>query len=766
MNLLGAKLYDPAGAVSKATSSLLAITAFDTTNLRLTVTVPSHGFLFCRMRCQLEGATTFPQVLLGLLNGASVAARVTPVATIGATALATTRVSLTAEFVIPGLTPGSITLDAAYGVEILLASTNIKYGGPNNTTTDDAWGAFVFELWDPQPLSTTNPISANVTQWNSTSVATPNTAGVPIVDQRSNFMRTNTAQATGNSTTAIKLDASASASTDFYKYHRITVISGTGAPQSALCTGYDGSTKIATVAPAWPTAPDNTSVFVVSMDSQSDVETALGFAQALTSHGYLKADATTINDTFPGAMGISNFAKAIPIGTCTTGGSTTSAVTSAFKTDGNTAATGIVANQYVGQVIRFSGDTATNALKNAASVITASSASNTPTFTLSPALPGTPTTSDTFIIMPGQAALANDISKPTGVCTNSSSTTSLALSALTVNGAAASGVVADQFRRYRVTFRPDTVTAGLRGQTAIVQTHGASNTPTLTITPFLASTPTTGDVFTLEPSQADVYTWAGYKIDALALNSTTVALSSNVEMWGGNGYGFVVASTGPAGVRLPSVNSVAVYNSVAAGYGAAYFFRSVAVLAAVDTGSTTTSVTTQAGTLLLGTVAATLVTDQLKGCMIVFDALTGTAALQGACAIITGNTSGNAPTFTVTPALPGTPASGVDSAVIIPVARPSSFTKATQASPRGTVGASPSTTSLTTSALTFEGVAASGVVASQFVGRNVIFDSNTTTAGLRGAVSAISASSASNTPTLTVATLPATPVAGDTFTIG
>jgi hypothetical protein len=84
---------------------------------------------------------------------------------------------------------------------------------------------------------------------------------------------------------------------------------------------------------------------------------------------------------------------------------------------------------------------------------------------------------------------------------------------------------------------------------------------------------------------------------------------------------------------------------------------------------------------------------------------------------------------------------------------------------RGTVGSSSSTTSLPTSAFTLNGSAASGVVSNQFVGRNVLFDTNTTTAGLQGAVSAISASSTSNTPTLTVATLPHAPTSGDTFSI-
>lgn len=154
MNLLGAALYDPAGAVSKATSSLLAMTALDTTNLRLTVTVPAHGFIRVRMSCMLEGATTFPQILLGVLVGATVKGRVAPQVTINGTAVATTFAVASAEFTITGLTPGSTVFDAAYGVETVIASTNIKYGGPDNTTTNDAFGAFCFEIWDPQPIPT------------------------------------------------------------------------------------------------------------------------------------------------------------------------------------------------------------------------------------------------------------------------------------------------------------------------------------------------------------------------------------------------------------------------------------------------------------------------------------------------------------------------------------------------------------------------------------------------------------------------------------
>ncbi len=152
MNLLGAALYDPAGAVSKSTASLLAMTAFDTSNLRITATVPASGIVRVKMRCVLLGATTFPQILLGVLVGASVKGRQAPEVTIDGTALATTYAACDAEFTITGLTPGSTAFDAAYAVQTVVASTNIKYGGPNDATGADAWGGFLFEIWDPQPL--------------------------------------------------------------------------------------------------------------------------------------------------------------------------------------------------------------------------------------------------------------------------------------------------------------------------------------------------------------------------------------------------------------------------------------------------------------------------------------------------------------------------------------------------------------------------------------------------------------------------------------
>lgn len=148
MPLLAGTLYDPGTAVSKATTSALAMTALDTTNLRLTFTVPASGRVLVRLQGTLHGATTFPQILLGVLEGATVKGRVSPAGLLNGNAAATSFLTVESLFTVTGLSAGSsLTWDAAYGVETVVASTGLKYGGPNNTTANDAFGAFIFEVW-------------------------------------------------------------------------------------------------------------------------------------------------------------------------------------------------------------------------------------------------------------------------------------------------------------------------------------------------------------------------------------------------------------------------------------------------------------------------------------------------------------------------------------------------------------------------------------------------------------------------------------------
>ncbi len=146
--LLGSILYDPSSAVSKATDTAIAMTAMDTTNLRITFTAPASGKVLVRMRGVLHGATTFPHVLFGVLQAAALIGRVCPMGGLKTTAVATAQLAREGQFIVTGLNPGNqYVWDAAYGVEVVIASTGLKYGGPNNTTTNDAFGGFLFEIW-------------------------------------------------------------------------------------------------------------------------------------------------------------------------------------------------------------------------------------------------------------------------------------------------------------------------------------------------------------------------------------------------------------------------------------------------------------------------------------------------------------------------------------------------------------------------------------------------------------------------------------------
>ncbi len=150
MTLLAAVHYDPATAVSKSTATLLAMTAVDTTNLRLAFTPPGSRVLVHARGGRLHGAATYPQILLGILEGSTVRARQHPIVSVAGQAAATTGAVPELLAYVTGLTAGAaLTWDLAYGVETAVSGTGWKYGGPNNATADDAHGGISFAVFDP-----------------------------------------------------------------------------------------------------------------------------------------------------------------------------------------------------------------------------------------------------------------------------------------------------------------------------------------------------------------------------------------------------------------------------------------------------------------------------------------------------------------------------------------------------------------------------------------------------------------------------------------
>lgn len=105
-----------------------------------------------------------------------------------------------------------------------------------------------------------------------------------------------------------------------------------------------------------------------------------------------KSDVDTVKGV--DATALSKSINAIGYGTVGTSSSTTSVTTSAMNPSGAGSA-----DEFKNRSIVFANDTATAALRGATSDITASTQSATPTLTVSPALPGTPVSGDTFVVV-------------------------------------------------------------------------------------------------------------------------------------------------------------------------------------------------------------------------------------------------------------------------------------------------------------------------------------------------------------------------------
>lgn len=138
-----------------------------------------------------------------------------------------------------------------------------------------------------------------------------------MVDNGGDVIRFKKAQ--GGTPTTITLDSGASSTDDFYLNKKITLVFGTGAPLSGpityrTITAYNGTTKIATVDPAWDVTPDSTSIFAVHTGGYvrnfSSLDLNKTNSQNLTDNGVCTAGEVTPAGTTT-LTGVYGDAKAI-----------------------------------------------------------------------------------------------------------------------------------------------------------------------------------------------------------------------------------------------------------------------------------------------------------------------------------------------------------------------------------------------------------------------------------------------------------------------
>lgn len=219
----------------------------------------------------------------------------------------------------------------------------------------------------------------------------PVSIGVEIY--RPDTVRHSVAQAGGSNT--VTLDASASATTDFYKGMLIVLVSGTGEGQAAYCTAYNGTTKVATVNRTWTTNPaSGTGVAVYPNRLFLQNDDVQCYVNSGTLEGIIStpvdANMVEIDSNADAANRLKRAANAIAIGTVGSGSTTTNVVTSSIVP--STVST----DQFKARVLIFDKDTTTTGLRGQAVEISGNTVGGQ--FTVSPPLTNSPVSGDTFSI--------------------------------------------------------------------------------------------------------------------------------------------------------------------------------------------------------------------------------------------------------------------------------------------------------------------------------------------------------------------------------
>lgn len=278
---------------------------------------------------------------------------------------------------------------------------------------------------------TSGVVKGNVTQWLGTAASTPTVAGVPNVNVKTwNDLATvalplvpTTAGRTldvsvggeagldwanvGSPTTALALTGTTIATTqkvdiETIKTQAVTCAGGVTVPAATLASTTNitaGTITTVTNLTNAPTAGDLTATMKTSVQTAADaaitanvtVSSVTGRIPAALVGGRMDSNVSAIgNDT----TALTAFKRAVlgnVIGTCDALGTTTSIITSALTPAGS------VADQFKGRIVTFDKDTTTAALRGQSTDITASSASATPTLTVT-ALTTAAVSGDTFTI--------------------------------------------------------------------------------------------------------------------------------------------------------------------------------------------------------------------------------------------------------------------------------------------------------------------------------------------------------------------------------
>lgn len=199
---------------------------------------------------------------------------------------------------VPALAVGSYTMVICERAGASPAQTDAKVGIGQFWWTGSAMIKFNSN-WNAAVIDSAGNFAADVNKWLATTVATPATAGYPVVLHKSGtgvgelnlasgVVDANAVQIAGNATAADNAEAyfvgglvtgnvndaspattdfngsaGLSATDSFYVGSVLAFTSGTLAGLARRITSYTGATKNLTFAQAWPTAPANSDTFVI-----------------------------------------------------------------------------------------------------------------------------------------------------------------------------------------------------------------------------------------------------------------------------------------------------------------------------------------------------------------------------------------------------------------------------------------------------------------------------------------------------------------------